>query len=150
MLLCVRREAGIPAAEIRVDPRPVTPQFLQRSPLIGREMAEGVVAALQGEGLLDEVGPAQIRPHAGWLTVLQPLLLLPPLLPPLLLLLLPFQARPVPSANQLMACCCCSADCGVSRRGSCVKTRGRPATSGSLCWRRWWAATAACLPTSAT
>jgi hypothetical protein len=59
---CVCREAGIPAAEIRVDPRAVTPQFLQRSPLIGREMAEGIVAALREAVLLDEVGPCSDAP----------------------------------------------------------------------------------------
>lgn len=32
------REAGTPAAEIRVGPRPCTPEFLQRSPLIPQKV----------------------------------------------------------------------------------------------------------------
>ena len=52
-----RRSVGIPAAEIRIDPQPITPQFLQRAPQIDRATAEAMVEALDGEGLLDEVRP---------------------------------------------------------------------------------------------
>ncbi|EFN58741.1 hypothetical protein CHLNCDRAFT_140437 [Chlorella variabilis] len=48
------RSVGIPAAEIRIDPQPITPQFLQRAPQIDRATAEAMVEALDGEGLLDE------------------------------------------------------------------------------------------------
>lgn len=47
--------AGIPAAEVRIAPQPVRPQLLQRSLLIGAEMAEAIVAALREGGFLDEV-----------------------------------------------------------------------------------------------
>lgn len=48
-------QAGIPADEIRVDPRPVTPRLLQRSHLLSRGAAKAAVAALRAARLLDEV-----------------------------------------------------------------------------------------------
>ena len=49
------RELGIPAEELRVDPRPVTPQLLQHSQQIDARLAVDIVAALRAEGLIDEV-----------------------------------------------------------------------------------------------
>ncbi|KAL4426995.1 hypothetical protein ABPG77_009556 [Micractinium sp. CCAP 211/92] len=54
--LGVLKESGTPAAEIRVGPRPCTPEFLQRSPLIPQKMARSIVDALTEAGLLDEGG----------------------------------------------------------------------------------------------
>ena len=54
-LACCCRELGIPAEELRVDPRPVTPQLLQHSQQIDARLAVDIVAALRAEGLIDEV-----------------------------------------------------------------------------------------------
>ena len=38
-----------------MDPRPVTPQFLQRAPQISGKVAKDIVAALLKGGLIDKV-----------------------------------------------------------------------------------------------
>lgn len=50
-----RRKAGTPAAEIKIAPQAVTPQFLQRAVQINGTVAGAVVAALREGGFLDEV-----------------------------------------------------------------------------------------------
>lgn len=50
------RGAGVAVAEIRIQPRPVTPEFLERSRQISAGMAAGVVQALRKAGLLAREG----------------------------------------------------------------------------------------------
>ncbi|KAL4457969.1 hypothetical protein ABPG75_012834 [Micractinium tetrahymenae] len=65
--LAVLKEAGTPAAEIKVGPRPCTPEFLQRSPLIPQKMARDIVDTLTEAGLLDEAGYFKEDPRrTGW------------------------------------------------------------------------------------
>lgn len=55
------RAEGIPAAEIRVAPQPVTPELLLTSERLDRGTAEAIVAALAAGGLLDEASRAVHR-----------------------------------------------------------------------------------------
>lgn len=50
------RQQGIPAGEIRVAPRPLTPAFLRRTQLVDAGEAAAVLAALREIGLIDEEG----------------------------------------------------------------------------------------------
>ena len=50
-----RREQGTPGAEIKVAPRPLTPQLLRRSPAVSAPVAAAIVGALREAGYLDEV-----------------------------------------------------------------------------------------------
>lgn len=50
-----RRKAGVPAAEIRYPPQPLTPAFLQRAQQVTEPMAAGIVGKLREAGWLDEV-----------------------------------------------------------------------------------------------
>ena len=50
-----RRDEGIPAAEVRVSPQPVTPELLLTSTRLNRTTAEAAVAALAAGGFLDAV-----------------------------------------------------------------------------------------------
>lgn len=70
-----RREAGTPAAELKVGPSPVTPAFLQRSPQISAGLAQAVVAKLREGGFIDEAGMLVKDPRSGgqlWRDALQP------------------------------------------------------------------------------
>ncbi|KAL4457968.1 hypothetical protein ABPG75_012833 [Micractinium tetrahymenae] len=69
-------QAGIPAAEIRVAPWPVTPRLLRRSRLISARQAVAAVAALQSAGLLDQRGflVGDPRGSDSWRQALQPVL----------------------------------------------------------------------------
>lgn len=49
------RDEGIPAAEVRVSPQPVTPELLLTSTRLNRTTAEAAVAALAAGGFLDAV-----------------------------------------------------------------------------------------------
>lgn len=74
--LALLKEAGTPAVEIRVGPRPCTPEFLQRSPLISQQVARSIVDALSEAGLLDEAGYFDEDPRRTakqWRELLKPL-----------------------------------------------------------------------------
>lgn len=51
----VRRDEGIPAAEVRVSPQPVTAELLLTSTRLNRSMAEASVMALAAGSFLDAV-----------------------------------------------------------------------------------------------
>ncbi|PSC67478.1 aci-reductone dioxygenase [Micractinium conductrix] len=71
------RREGIPADEVEVPPRPVTPRFLQRLLLLSAAAAEAAVAALGSAGLLDQDGLLLEDPRSnaeGWRAALLPAL----------------------------------------------------------------------------
>ncbi|KAI3436872.1 hypothetical protein D9Q98_006282 [Chlorella vulgaris] len=73
LLYC--RGAGIPAAEVEIDAQPVTPQLLQRERQVDVQMGEAMVAALRGQGMLDEAGFLKDDPRTTrqlWQAALQP------------------------------------------------------------------------------
>lgn len=71
------RDQGVPVAELRVAPRPVTPEFLtSRASDINQTMAEGIVEALTEGGFLDLNGMLLEPPRPSlerWGPLVQPI-----------------------------------------------------------------------------
>lgn len=124
-LLCLahhrhRREAGTPAVEIRVGPRPCTPEFLQRSPLISQQVRPGWVAALPAHAGAQRCAPLGVAPPG-----------CEALMPGCWMQLSKLRAEAQqPSEGRDTACLACTAG-GSQHRGRLE--RGRPAGRGARC-----------------
>ncbi|KAI7843771.1 hypothetical protein COHA_002669 [Chlorella ohadii] len=71
------RGKGIPAAEVRISPQPVTAELLLTSTRLNRSMAEAIVNALAAGGFLDTGGYVREDPREGqaaWQAALLPVL----------------------------------------------------------------------------